>query len=413
MRYLLGVLLLGSLGLNSHSYAKDFQLVSKEREKSLRKFLPKTEELGLKKLYQKHLIFYTEAEMPPAFQHEGSVYSTFNNFSAAARPGSYPAQYFGGQEPYGNANREFPWGSPAGLHNSKNFTDFKFIYLPTAVEYWTEVLPGEGAPFTAQLDGEGGVPITIMSKKSDSYVWKFPVGTVFGEVLLVEDKDGCHETFELRTRTRQRKGWTINVYRPFPTRDHLLNAIQHTYPHYEKNNQLKRLVTHLESTQELSSSELKNSHPKLIFQSKALDDNLPAIPEEVVRKLLRTTPFRLVGAQVWHQQGGKEAYAPTTKAGFHIVPKDYKGSHLEISSKACMQCHDTCQLHVSHFQNFLNPQTLLNRDWYGLVRGSDNIFSFHIFNPSCINNRRQDVTHFPVVLNRKMLDAGILRRRRR
>ena len=59
------------------------------------------------------------------------------------------------------------------------------------------------------------------------------------------------------------------------------------------------------------------------------------------------------------------------------MPKNYQGGFIEVSSKSCMRCHDTTLKHASEVQ--------YRRDWYGRVRGSDNIFSFHIFEPSSIS----------------------------
>src|ERR1700676_5593152 len=90
-------------------------------------------------------------------------------------------------EPFGNANREFPWGSPAGLHNSPNFKSFRFVSFPKgqSILWWRERLSGDGA--------------------RGSFVWLYPVGTTFGEVLLVTDPENHDYTFELRTRTRSEK----------------------------------------------------------------------------------------------------------------------------------------------------------------------------------------------------------------
>src|SRR5262249_30480471 len=106
--------------------------------------------------------------------------------------------------------------------------------------------------------------------------------------------------------------------------------------------------------------------------------------------------------QEWDKSKGTEAInAPTTRASFHVVPKDYEGTYVEVSSKSCMRCHDSVQKHTDDFQPF--------RDWYGRVRGSDNIFSFHIFDPASISyNGFSNAGQ--ISLRKELVDAGVLKR---
>src|SRR5207247_3875710 len=93
-----------------------------------------------------------------------------------------------------------------------------------------------------------------------------------------------------------------------------------------------------------------------------------------------------------------QAFAPSTTAEFHIVPKNYRAGFVEISSTSCMRCHDSTLKHARDFQEL--------REWYGRVRGSDNIFSFHIFDPRSISH-----TGFgpEPALAPEVLDAGLLK----
>ena len=146
-------------------------------------------------------------------------------------------------------------------------------------------------------------------------------------------------------------------------------------------------------------SRLVNKHDLVSIDATALATYLPAIDHELVKKLL-DTPFKSALGQEWKRgPDGTEAFAPTTEAAFHIVPKNYHGGFVEVSSTSCMRCHDSTLKHARDFQPF--------RDWYGRVRGADNIFSFHIFEPGSIAyngigrepNLRQD-----------LIDAGLLTR---
>ncbi len=55
-------------------------------------------------------------------------------------------------------------------------------------------------------------------------------------------------------------------------------------------------------------------------------------------------------------------------------------------------------MHVSEFE--------MARDWYGRVRGADNIISFHIFEPSSISYNGQNAR---VTLRQMLVRAGLLR----
>src|SRR5207249_3169758 len=170
----------------------------------------------LNDLKKKDIIFYDNAVMPPAYQDfDGAlpgVHSPSYNISAVA------------SEPIGNANREFPWGSPAGLHKSPNFKAFRFVTFPEgkAITWWRQRLPRDG--------GRG------------CFVWQYPAGTTFGEILLVTDPKGYDWTFELRTRTRSETGWTVNVFRPFTTEAELAARIKELVPDWHDKPALAKIV---------------------------------------------------------------------------------------------------------------------------------------------------------------------------
>jgi hypothetical protein len=129
----------------------------------------------------------------------------------------------------------------------------------------------------------------------------------------------------------------------------------------------------------LNVSRLINQHPRTIINREALLDPLPPLPARLVETLLLETPFKSVLGRAWRQSSefDTQGYAPTTEAGFQIVPREYGGAFLEVTSRKCMTCHDTVGMHANDFQ--------FGRDWYGRVRGGDGIFSFHIFEPSCVS----------------------------
>ncbi|MCI0638137.1 MAG: hypothetical protein L0Y72_05075 [Gemmataceae bacterium] len=333
-------------------------------------FWPRSNDPWLNELKKKDLIFYDESVMPHAYQDwDGGlpgVHSPSYNISAIRG------------EPFGNANREFPWNSPAGLHDSPNFKAFRFVSIPPgkAILWWRERIAGD---------------------RSASFRWQYPAGTVFGEILLVTDPEGYDWAFELRTRTRSDKGWMMNAFRPFTTERELVARIKELVPNWRERPELAKIVKgELEREESLR---LVNNHDRVIFDSTALASHLPAIDHALVRKLL-VTPFKSALGQGWKQRAdGTEAFAPTTSAPFHIVPKNYKGGFIEVSSNSCMRCHDSTLMHARDFQ--------ARRDWYGRVRGSDNIFSFHIFEPSSISFN--GFSREPQI-RRALVDAGLLQK---
>jgi hypothetical protein len=324
------------------------RLVSDQAHDVYLSFWPKSTDPWLNELKKKDIVFYNDQVMPAAYQDwDGGlqgVHSPSYNISAVAG------------EPIGNANREFPWGSPAGLHDSSNFKAFRFVVLPDEpIRYWRQRLPRDGSRGT--------------------FVWQYPTGATFGEILLVTDPEGYDWTFELRTRTRTDKGWTMNAFRPFTTPAELAARVKELVPNWRDRPELVKLVSGAPEKEE--TRRLANAHNLITFDSTNLITYLPAIDNELVRKLLQT-PFKSALGQEWKTGAdGKEAFAPSTQAAFHIVPRNYKGGFVEVSSTSCMRCHDSTLKHARDFQE--------SRDWYGRVRGSDNIFSFHIFEPGSIS----------------------------
>jgi hypothetical protein len=345
------------------------RLVSQRAHDNYLSFWPKSNDPWLNALKKKDIIFYNDDAMPPAYQDWSGgldgVHSPFYNISAVR------------SEPIGNANREFPWGSPAGLHTSPNFKAFRFLSLPQdrSIRWWRQYLAGD---------------------RQATFVWQYPPGTTFGEILLVTDPDGYDWTFELRTRTRSDKGWAMNAFRPFTTQAELATRIKQLVPKWRDSPELLQLVQGQADREE--AYRLVNHHDLVTFDATALATYLPAIDHDLVRKLL-DTPFKSALGQEWKKSGeGYEAFAPTTDAAFHIVPRGYQGGFVEVSSKSCMRCHDSTLMHARDFQGA--------RDWYGRVRGSDNIFSFHIFEPGSISYNGSGGQPY---LRRELIDAGVLR----
>jgi hypothetical protein len=346
------------------------RLVPERRHELYLSYWPKSNDRWLNELKTQDIIFYDNEVMPGAYQFwDGmmpGVHSPSYNISAVR------------SEPIGNANREFPWGAPAGLHDTANSKSFRFVSIPKgkAIYWWRQRLSLEGA--------------------RASYVWQYPAGTVFGEILLVSDPEGNDYTFEMRTRARTDSGWQANAFRPFTTHAELAARIKQLVPNWKTRAELVQIVEGKLEREEVW--RLVNRHDLVTFDATALASYLPEIDHDLVRKLLNT-PFKSALGQEWKKNAdGVEAYAATTDASFHIVPKNYQANFIEVSSKSCMRCHDTTLKHASEIQ--------YRRDWYGRVRGSDNIFSFHIFEPGSISYNGYGREP---ALRRELIDAGMLK----
>lgn len=355
------------------------KIISPLKERQLRERLPEVQSKKWRKLLSDpSLIFYTEDEMPRCYQDwDGAlngVFSAHYNISA------------NGAEPHGNGNIEFPWGTPAGTHRSPNVDTFRFLQLPRNDE-------GKRIPiiwYMKRLPGD----------HSSSYQWLFPVGTVFGEVLSMKSPSGDWLTFEIRLRIRERDAWAVDVLRPFPTTASLARRIQQLRPEWQQDESLVAAVRQLTDPIELVRHRLVSAHPnQKVFEDRMGVDRLPTLNDDrLVEELLIKTPFQSVLGETWRQgTNGIVAAAPTTRADFHIVPRNYDAGFVSLDRESCMRCHETVSQHVRRFE--------FGRDWYGRIRGADGIFSFHPFSLRSISYNGYGHS---VTMRSEFVNAGLL-----
>ena len=287
-----------------------------------------------------NLIIYTEEEMPRAYQFwngaNQGIHSAYYNISA------------NGSEPFGNANREFPWGTPAGTHRTRNVRSFRFLLLPRDAE--GKVLPVVW--YRKQLRGDGQA----------AYAWTFPIGTVLGEVLTMRAPNGNDCTFEMRIRTRERGDWDVNLFRPFPTAVELSTRIKELRPNWAENKQLAESVAHLDQP-------LANAPPNPGRQA----PGQAVVPTGDGRRLVAPAGRRRAGDRaVDHDQvplragrgvaqvgGRREDVRPTTMAAYHVIPANFDAGFIEVDRTSCIRCHESVNESVSAFDG--------GRDWYGRV----------------------------------------------
>jgi hypothetical protein len=162
-------------------------------------------------------------------------------------------------------------------------------------------------------------------------------------------------------------------------------------------------MTHLSGPFEGEAKVLVGDHPFPSFKREAAIDDLPPLEDKVVSQLLMSTTFQSAVGSAWRvdEKSGVPCYAPTTEDDFHIVPRHYRAAWMEATSQSCMDCHrDTLRLAAE----FEEP-----RDWYGRVRGSDGIFSWHPFDPVSISHNGMAR---PVTMRKEFVEAGVVRQYR-
>jgi hypothetical protein len=335
------------------------RLMASEKEGRLRRMLPRVDDADLQAvLNDPRLILYTDREIPKAYQIWAGglqgIHSPSYNISA------------NGSEPFGNGNREFPWSAPAGTHRTQGVEAYRFIWLPRDENDKAKPVVW----FRKHLRGDS----------TEGYAWTFPVGAIVGEVLSMTGPDGYAYTFEIRTRTREYGYWDVNVYRPFPTSADLARKIKELRPNWEEQPKLVKAIEHLEEAKSMKPAHLVDQQPgKKTFDQWMGHDTLPDFEDpKLVSELLTGATFRSMTGEVWRTaSNGWKVYAPSTEAKFHVIPAKYDAGFVQVDRTSCMRCHDSVAEPVSLFNS--------GRDWYGHIRGSDGIFSFHPFDPSCIS----------------------------
>lgn len=309
-------------------------------------------------------LWYDEESMPQAYQDPIPPITGLRNPSSPVAP----AEIFAG------GRFRFPWGFTAGTHRcGPAVSTVKFVALPRVrdvllpVVYWREGL---------------------------EYRWVFPRRTMVGEVLYLSHPSNGHRyVFEIRTRTKEPDQWTVNVLRPYPTSTHLYRRLE------EIGQGSSRLARHLQDPPVLPAAALADGFGAM--RSDGHIDVLPPIDDDLAIRLLQT-PFLSCHGERWmadRSSDGPASYAPTTDDPFSIVPANYDGGVLEVSDANCAQCHQNCSEPIALFDS--------QRVLYGRIWGSDQVFSWHPFDPIHVL-ADEDYAGGDGNLRRSFLDAGIV-----
>lgn len=255
----------------------------------------------------------------------------------------------------------FPFGHPIGP-----------VTRVAVVDFWR--LPD------AAGDADAYQPVVHWQRDPNGYThrieWMFPKGTVFGELMFVDD-GGQLYPFEIRTRTRTLTGWEVDALRPFPTADDLATALETRRadrPEWASSAAIDALIAQLRDGA-LSPFRVAATHFPGAFPARdAGIDRLPALTgsdAELIHDLLLTTPFRSARGAYWKQADGLTAWAASASGAGSIVPAGYNAAAVEVSEQSCDSCHqDAGRPFETWYDNILA---------YGELWGNDETFTWHPF----------------------------------
>jgi hypothetical protein len=283
------------------------------------------------------------------------------------------------------AARETTAPDPVRIHH----INFEFPFRATA---GMDIPERDGGPETVKLleIPENGQIITFLREdhsyqRASFWDWLYPPGTVSMEILYQRFTDGEELPFEVRARVRQKNGtWKSFVYRPFPDRQSLSDAVQTLWLDWQEMPDLDRLVKHCESEESGELKQLRDYIGNMVYKSDgqsttnktkigknnlayrlldryALVDTLPPIKPEHSKKLLRNTKFKDMTGLTWVMDEHSEGHAPTAATGDNVVPNGYTGAFTNIRTSDCRECHGQINRDVRSFTPF----------WRGNIRGGD------------------------------------------
>ncbi|MBY0371839.1 hypothetical protein K2X33_14235 [bacterium] len=244
-------------------------------------------------------------------------------------------------------------------------------------------------------DGKDLLPVVWWKRHPSNfhtrYHWMFPVGTVFGELIFIKNGSSDSYIYEIRTRVRKADGWTVDVFRPFPTSDDFLNALENKRRERSSWQTSSAITNLVDYTRTLSSQVTETLQPynfKSAFTSvQGGVDYLPAVDDpQILIDLLKETGFQSTKGKYWKQTGGVSSWAPSTKADFHIVPKNNSAAFFEVSDTFCNRCHQDAGRPIKDY--YFDVQL------YGEIWGEDEIFSWHPFDAKYFVDASGSVVNF-------------------
>ncbi len=326
----------------------------------LKAALPKVSWPKLQAIFGEATTFWYDHEsMAPSYQETGAPGGGANanvDWFRLVAPQNEGRQIFD----VANKKWKFPFATTAGTDDSTNMRTVDFLSLPKDASGNIQSIP---------------VSIRRPDGNHTAWDWKFPNGTVLGEVIFLIDGGNWLPT-EVRTRQRFPSGWATNSFRPFVESAALSSTIKQKRPNWSSVGPLASLVQQLDGTGGFTPKTLTAVGLQGTFNQSGALDVLPDFGDpDLVRELLTTTLFVSAYGSTWRQGGdGSRAYAPSTAAALSVVPNNTTHGLIEVREASCMRCHKEGGRSLVEFYQ---PLSL-----YGEIWGKDNIFTFHPFDES-------------------------------
>ena len=342
---------------------------SKEQEAEIRAKLPKFADERMQRLL-KDAILYDSTVLPQVFFDPDSAQSppllreSWYDTIRVVRHNIHHT--ISAEDAIGSPNNEEPWKNTAGL--PEQYRTLKALILPKTgdIEVWVG------------RDGEHS------RRVHDLVQWKYPVGTTFLEFMYQKFSDDTEMVFNIRKRTKLLPGVGAETWGSFDQFRPVRNEKEFSYSLLRPSRkQVFEPVT------------LQSRHSSVFPTLKAIRTVLPPMKKEA-SKLLLSRPFKSTIGETWHSENGLDCDLVESDTPDSIVPVGYQGASFIASQKTCVRCHSDTQKHAFDLEN--------PRPWYGYLRGSDGIFTWHPLDRNAI----PETGHFgrQVVFDQKALDSG-------
>ena len=347
------------------------QLASPSALRNYKALLPLTDDPELQEIFDNpRTLWYTHVEIPKAYQQDVAQNGQARLVSAHYKIGPDPRGF-------ANGNGEWPWDHPAVPDNKDTrVRNLVGMLLPegTSIAVYRVRLPRTKLSRSFQ-NGRLIDVRQVASHWVNQWAWKFPTGTEFVEVVTTRIGRADY-AFKVLRRTKTARGETFAVYRPF------------------NDEQLYREATGASVVDTKWQRMRDRSHDVAAVDETRNVKFVSTISPQDSIKLLETVPFK---------KATDESFIPTTNSNGQIWPRDYLGVFIGNGTRSsdCINCHRDVQTSVAKFES---------RDWYGFIRGSDSIFSFHPFDLRSISHSGGPTT---IGLRPELVRAGLVRWARR
>ncbi len=319
------------------------------------------------------LFFYDESVMPQAYIDDEDGFQGF----------LYTSDGIAQQRTFviSGGKFRFPFGHTAGMQRARAKL-YNFLYLP-------------------QVNGV----LQTVALTNGGRRWIFPEGSYLGEVLY-QQVDKLRLVFELRLSWKEKGAWKYEIFRPYPTSDHLVAAVVdlQKQAEFEGDKYLAALLEHLANPATLKPDTLSEAqgsfggvHPVL----SAAVDLLPPLTLTAVKKLL-AVPFQSALGAEWRSDKARKlvCHAPTGSTTSHLAPHDYRMHFFASNTQTCNRCHQETRRGLDTFfpGNGAAYQQLAS---YGALWGSDQKFSFFPLVPG------DNGTPRAMAVNPRLLGTGV------